>query len=168
MTRTATIFCAIAALTTVVLAEKATEQHDAIITQADELKWGAPPPGLPPGAQAAILEGDPAKQGPFTVRLRAPKGYRIMPHFHPGVEHVTVISGAMRIGMGDHFDEAQTTPVKAGGFFAMPRGHHHFAAVTEESTIQLHGIGPWGITYVDPSDDPRRAKAGTTRSPMTP
>src|SRR5438105_4487223 len=81
-----------------------TEQH-IVVTPAD-LKWVDVPPGLPPGAKMAVLEGDPTKKGNFTVRMQAPAGYKIPPHSHPTAEHITVISGTMNFGAGDHFDEA--------------------------------------------------------------
>lgn len=69
----------------------AEEQHH-VMTPSD-LKWGEMPPGLPAGAKMAVLNGDPTKAGPFTVRMQAPAGYRIQPHTHPAAERLTIISG---------------------------------------------------------------------------
>lgn len=127
-----------------------------VLVKPDETRWSPGPPSLPAGAQMAVLEGDPARSGPFTIRFKAPAGYRIAPHWHPKDEHVTVISGQLHLGMGDKFDSSgggETLP--AGGFSLMPAGMHHFAWTTEETVVQLHGIGPWGINYIDPTDDPR-------------
>ena len=121
-----------------------------------ELKWGNGPGSLPPGAQFVVLEGDPAKEGPFTMRLRLPDGYRIPPHFHGGVEHVTVISGTFNVGMGEKFDRAATKPMPAGTFGYWPPPMRHFAWAQGETILQLHGIGPWTVTYVNPADDPRK------------
>ena len=98
-----------------------------------ELQWGAAPPGLPAGAQLAVLDGDPNKEGPFTVRLKAPGGYKIMPHTHPTAEHVTVISGTLRLGMGDKFDEAAAREMMVGSYGVLPAGMKHFAAMTGET-----------------------------------
>jgi uncharacterized protein (TIGR02246 family) len=123
---------------------------------ARELVWRDGPPSLPAGAKMALLEGDPAKAGPFTLRLRAPAGYRIPPHFHPVIEHVTVVSGAFSIGQGERWDDSKLVRLDAGDFIHMPPGSRHFALATGETVIQLHSTGPWGITYVNPGDDPRR------------
>lgn len=121
-----------------------------------ELTWRDGPPSLPPGAKIAVLEGDPAKPGPFTFRLKVPSGYRVPPHFHPVIEHVTVVSGAFSIGQGDRWDDSKLVRLDAGDFIHMPPGSRHFALATGETVIQLHSTGPWGITYVNPEDDPRK------------
>jgi len=116
---------------------------------------GAASPALPKGAQQAIVVGDPAKEGGYVVRSKLPAGYKVPPHTHPNDENVTVISGTFYIGFGDKFDESKGQAVKAGGFVQAPKGVQHFAWVTEETVIQLHGVGPGGITYVNSADDPR-------------
>lgn len=103
----------------------------------------------------SVLEGDLSKPGAFTVRVKVPDGYKIPPHFHPGDEHVTVISGTLFIAHGDKFDAAMGKELSAGSFVLMPKGHHHFAWMRGETEVQLHGFGPWGITYINPTDDPR-------------
>ena len=121
-----------------------------------EVKWASGPASLPPGAQFAVLEGDPAKEGLFTMRLRIPDGYRIAPHYHGGVEHVTVLAGTFNVGVGDSFDQAATKPMPAGTFGYWPPPMRHFAWAQGETILQLHGMGPWTITYVNPADDPRK------------
>lgn len=117
--------------------------------------WGAGPASLPPGAQAIILEGDPAKAGIFTLRLKLPHDYRIPPHFHSAWEHITVISGIFHLGMGDTFDPSKFTELRAGSFAAMPTGMRHYVHTVGETVVQLHGVGPWTLTYVNRADDPR-------------
>ena len=121
----------------------------------NDVVWGPAPGSLPAGAQAALLEGDPAAPGPFTLRLRMPDGYKIPPHHHPAVEHVTVLQGTFVLGMGEKVNADSEKPLAAGSFAYMPVGMRHFARTQGETVIQLHGEGPWGITYVNPSDDPR-------------
>lgn len=122
-----------------------------------DLKWVDGPPSLPRGAQTALLEGDPAKAGPFTMRAKLPAHYKIPPHWHPAIEHVTVIAGSFYMGLGEKFDEAKATKLPVGGFAVMEIGTRHFAFTKDEGAIvQLHGIGPWGINYVNPNDDPRK------------
>ena len=131
------------------------EQH-AIIALPEKISWAAAPSILPRGAELAVVEGDPSKEGAFTMRLRMPDGYRIPAHFHPLVEHVTVIQGTFRVGMGDKFDPATLSDLPTGTFAALAPGVRHFAAAKGETVIQLHGVGPWSLTYVNPADDPRK------------
>jgi quercetin dioxygenase-like cupin family protein len=123
-----------------------------------EIQWKDGPPSLPAGAKVAVLQGDPSKEGFFTMRLWFPDGFKIPPHWHPKVEHVTVISGTFNIGMGDKFDQTATQAMPAGTFGFWPADMKHFAWVNGETVLQLHGTGPWMITYVNPSDDPRKPK----------
>lgn len=122
------------------------------------IDWGPAPAILPPGARAAVLEGNPAEPGAFTLRLALPANYRISPHYHPAAEHVTVISGAFHVGMGEVFDAAKMTELPAGTFAALAPGMRHFAMTKSETIIQLHGVGPWSLVYVNPADDPRTRK----------
>ena len=131
------------------------DQH-AIVVRPDKITWAAVPPILPRGAELAVVEGDPSKAGPFTMRLRMKDGYRIPPHFHPVTEHVTVISGTFRVGMGDNFDAAALGDLPTGTFAALAPGVRHFAQAKGETVIQLHGVGPWSLTYVNAADDPRK------------
>jgi len=127
------------------------------LTPAD-MKWGDGPPSLPAGAKLAVLEGDPGKAKAFTIRLRVPDGYKVAPHWHPTTEHVTVISGTFHIAMGDKFDDTKGTALGAGSFGYMGPKMHHYAWFTGESEIQIHGIGPFALHYVNPADDPQHAK----------
>ncbi|MBA2261028.1 MAG: cupin domain-containing protein [Acidobacteria bacterium] len=129
------------------------EQH--ALTLPSEITWGPAPASVPSGAQAAMLEGNPAKEGPFTMRLKLPDGYRLPPHYHPAVEHVTVLQGTFVLGVGEKLNTSTEKPLGAGSFAFMPAGMRHFARAQGETIIQLHGVGPWGITYVNASDDPR-------------
>lgn len=131
------------------------DKSHAIVATPDAIKWAAAPAILPAGAKLAVLEGDPSKPGEFTMRLSMPAGYRIPPHFHPVTEHVTVVEGTFYVGMGDAFDAAKASALPTGTFAALEPGVRHFAFTTGATTIQLHGVGPWGLTYVNPADDPR-------------
>lgn len=133
----------------------ASAEH-AIIVQPDQVKYGPAPDVLPRGAELAILEGNPSEPGPFTMRLRMPDGYRIPPHYHPAIEHVTVLQGTFKVGMGDKFDASALTPLATGTFGALAPGTHHFAQAQGKTVLQLHGVGPWKLTYVNPADDPRK------------
>ena len=123
---------------------------------AQDVKWSPAPGSLPKGAEVAVLFGDPSKEGLFAMRLKFPKDYVIPPHSHPKPEIVTVISGTFKIGMGDTADRSKANPLPAGGFFGFPPGMTHFAYTDEETVVQLNSTGPWTLTYVNPSDDPRQ------------
>jgi quercetin dioxygenase-like cupin family protein len=125
---------------------------------ADQIEWHEGPPSLPSGAMIAVLEGDPAKEGPFVFRLKIPDGYRVAPHTHPKTERVTVMSGTFNIGMGDTFDEKATKEMTAGAYGFWPAGMTHFVWAKGETILQFHGMGPWSIRYVNPLDDPRNAR----------
>jgi quercetin dioxygenase-like cupin family protein len=128
---------------------------EAIVVMADAVQWAPAPPVLPAGASLSVLEGDPSKPGVFTMRLRMPDGYRIAPHYHPVWEHVTVVSGTFKVGMGDSFDEGQMKALPAGSFGAIPPRMRHYAMAQGETVLQLHGTGPWRLVYVNKADDPR-------------
>ncbi|GAB3195807.1 cupin domain-containing protein [Pontibacter aydingkolensis] len=129
-----------------------------IMLNPDRFEWKDGPMSLPKGARFAILEGDPSKEGPFTLRVMVPANYKIPPHWHPAVEHVTVLKGSIYMGAGEKLDMSKATKISEGGLAVMPIKFIHYAFTTEEATIQLHGIGPWDIIYVNPKDDPRQAK----------
>ena len=131
---------------------------DHVVVSADQLKWNAAPPAFPKGAQLAVITGDPSKEGLYVVRLKVPAGYKVSPHTHPFDENLTVISGTVQVGMGNKIDEKATTAVKTGGFVKMPKGMAHYVVFPEETVLQVHGMGPQGLTYLNPADDPRKSK----------
>ncbi len=129
-----------------------------VLLPPDQIKWGPAPAALPPGAQAAAIDGDPAVAGqPFAVRLKFPANYRVPPHWHPADENIVVMSGALMLGMGDKADEASMHTLAPGGYSKMPGEMHHYAMTKVETVIHLYGTGPFGVTYVNPKDDPRTA-----------
>jgi quercetin dioxygenase-like cupin family protein len=146
---------AILAASVLVIPVAALAQDHHATVQADALKWSAPAT-YNPGAQLAVIKGDPSKEGMYVVRLKVPAGFKIAPHNHPNDENVTVLSGSFNIGTGDKAEEGKGTTVKAGGYSFVAKGMNHYAWFTEETVLQLHGMGPQGVTYVNPSDDPRK------------
>lgn len=133
------------------------EMAQPVVLANDAVVWGEAPPTLPPGAKLAVVAGDPGVVGgTYTMRVWVPAGYVVPPHWHPVRENVTVLSGSIVVGMGDVIDREKTQTLGPGAFLSMPAEHHHYALFDEESTIQLHGIGPFGINYVNPEDDPTR------------
>jgi quercetin dioxygenase-like cupin family protein len=145
------------ALSTAVRSQPALAEEPAHkIIAADAVEWKAAPASLPAGAQAAVLYGDPAKDGLFAMRLKLPKGYQIPPHTHPKPEVVTVISGTFQLGMGETADQEKAQPLPTGSLFALPPGMAHYAFTEEETVIQLNSFGPWALNYVRKEDDPRK------------
>ncbi len=124
-------------------------------TQSDDVKWGPAPPMLPPGAQMAVMTGNPMAPGFVSIRAKLPAGYVISPHTHPTDEHVTVLSGDMSFGMGDKVDPASEKSLQAGGYFVAGSKMHHYATTKSGAVIQGDMEGPFEIAYVNPADDPR-------------
>jgi hypothetical protein len=128
------------------------------VVAPDAMKWGDLPPIFQKGGKMTVLLGDPSKDGMFIVRIKVPANYKVMPHWHPTTENVTVLSGALAIGMGDKLDP-KTKAMPPGTFFSMPAQMHHFAFTTKETVMDVSGLGPFTLTYVNPADDPSQAAA---------
>jgi len=145
-------------LTFAAFALAAHPEKDHEIVTPDGIKWIDGPASLPPGAKWVILEGDPAKEGPFVIRVKLPDGFKIMPHTHAKDERVTVLSGMLFLGMGDKFDPKAAKEMAAGSYGRTGAGMKHFGYAKGETVLQLHGNGPWTVDYVNPADDPRKKK----------
>jgi quercetin dioxygenase-like cupin family protein len=140
-------------------APPAADQKMTMMPEA-EIKWGDAPPILPKGAKFALLYGDPGKAGTmYVVRLKMPNGYKIPAHWHPADENATVLSGTFNVGMGDKLDEKAGKAMAAGSFFSLPAQMHHFAWAKGETVVEISGMAPFGMTYVNPADDPSKAAA---------
>jgi len=121
-----------------------------IVCAPSETKWANAPETLPLGAKMALVEGNPIHPGVFTMRLKLPPNYSIPAHWNSYDEHITVISGALNLGMGDALDTTKGKTLPEGSFIRIPAKMHHFAWTGDQETIiQLHGMGPWGLFYVD-------------------
>jgi quercetin dioxygenase-like cupin family protein len=125
-----------------------------VLITPESLRWtGAP--SLPPGAKVAVLEGDPRAAGPFTMRFQFPSDYRIPPHSHPADERATVLSGTLYLGTGDKADRSRARALPAGSYAVTRAGQPHFAFTREPTVVQVHGTGPWGVTFLDSEAAPR-------------
>ena len=156
MKMTFSALTAVAAFAGVASTAPAEMMGDHTVVAPQEIKWGPAPAVLPAGAEAAVLFGDPSKEGLFVLRLKFPAGYSVAPHSHPVDEVVTVISGTFYEGMGETADRRKAQPLPAGSFFARPPGTAHYVFVEEETVVQISTVGPWGLTYINPKDDPRQ------------
>lgn len=131
-----------------------TGDGDHIMVGPDELEW-TDVGSMEGDAKMAVIEGDLSEEEPFTFRLRIPADYELAPHVHPAYERVTVLSGTLHFAHGEEFDRDQTRALTEGSVAIMPPGEPMYGYTEEETVIQLHGTGPWGIEYINPEDDPR-------------
>jgi hypothetical protein len=152
--RLAALTLGCAALVVALTQPQASEQHHKVVS-GDAVAWGPAPPSLPRGAQAAVLLGSPAKEGPFVLRLKLPAGFVVPPHRHSKDELVTVIAGSFAIGSGEKLDRTSTKPLPPASFIHLPAGMPHFAWTEKEAIVQINGMGPFDVQYIDPKDDPR-------------
>lgn len=136
------------------LAAAAVDPTGAIQQWPDRIAWSAAPPSMPAGTQMAVLEGDPGAKRWFTVRMKVPAGARLAPHWHPRDERVTVLSGLVAVGFGDVIDEAAVARFGPGSFYVNPANSHHYVLFVEDSVVQLTGVGPWEVHFVEAAPAP--------------
>src|SRR4249919_411855 len=127
ITRRATVHLSSIAFGLALCASPAVAQSSHVLVPADKVQWGPAPPALPPGAQISVLEGNPGEKGPITLRLKFPANYNIPPHWHSMTERVTVLSGALHVGMGDRLSRQASQALEPGGFVSLSATMHHFA-----------------------------------------
>ena len=151
------VILGVASLTASFAAAPPAQDVPIMVTPAD-LKWGEASPALPPGSKAAVVLGDPKIEGPFVIRVKLPADYKVAPHFHPGNEQLTVISGTLHAAMGDTFDPSKAKALPAGSFMLLPAKSPHFILTKEETVVQVSAVGPLMVSYVNPADDPRNKK----------
>jgi hypothetical protein len=151
-----TLFSTIVALTFPAIPLTWAGEHKGhVMVMPGDLQW-VDVPSLPAGAKLAVIEGPITEAVPFTFRVKFPANFKVPPHWHPATERVTLLSGTLHLGVGDTFDQANAKALPAGSISIMEPKMHHFAWASEETVFQLSGMGPWGITYVNPADDPRK------------
>jgi ketosteroid isomerase-like protein/quercetin dioxygenase-like cupin family protein len=129
-----------------------------LTVDAGSIVWGDPPPALPTGAKVAVISGDPSKPGPFVIRIQFPAGYKVAPHWHPVDENVTLLAGTMSVGMGETWDDTKMQAFTAGSYVVLPAQSRHYVVAKTAATIQIGSTGPFVINYVNPADDPSKAK----------
>lgn len=109
-----------------------------------------------PGEQIALLVGDPALPGDYSLRRRFPPGHQTRSHWHPHAEYGTVISGIFYIGFGEVASRSHAIPLGPGGFIRVPPNTPHFSFADEEVIVQVHGPGPRTTYYVHETPLPRQ------------
>jgi quercetin dioxygenase-like cupin family protein len=126
---------------------------------SEEIDW-EPFPGFPPAVRLAVVVGTPSERGPYTIRVKAPHGAKLMPHKHPEDRVYTVISGVFYIGLGEEFDANKLEAYPPGAVIILPGNTAHFHwAKSGEYVTQVTAIGPLGLEYLSPEDDPRNSTA---------
>ena len=156
ITRCLTIQLASLALSLTFTAGAVFAQSAHVLVPADQVQWGPAPPVLPAGAQISVLEGNPSEKGAVTLRLKFPANYTIPPHWHSMTERVTVLSGALHVGMGDKLDRQASQTLEPGGFVSLPADMRHFAWTKTPTVVQINLEGPFDIFYVNPADNPQK------------
>ena len=143
------------------LGQQAFAQHaggrhpgDHIMLDPSALAW-KDLPSLP-GVKIAVIEGPLDKEVPIMFRLKFPPNFQVLPHWHPGIEHITIISGTLHMGLGSMFDKSKTRALGPGSVSIMQPRTHHYVWTNEETIAQVHSIGPWSVNYVNPADDPAK------------
>lgn len=144
-----------AALSLAVAAPAVAQKHDHMAINPADVQWGPAPTFLPPGAEIAVLDGNPHEKGQITLRLRFPADYEIPAHWHPTQENVTVLQGTLYAGYGDEIDRENSVALTPGGYMAIPAHSNHFVWTKDEAVVQVDILGPFAIYYVDPATDPR-------------
>ena len=123
-----------------------------------DIKW-QDAPSIGPGAKTAVIDGDPKSSGPFVMRLKLPPKTTIKVHTHPATENVTVLSGTLYFAASDKLEPKMAKAFGPGSYFSIGQGKPMFAySKNKEVVVQLHGNGPWGITYLEPKDSTAKKK----------
>ena len=152
----AAVASAMVSVATVASAQAKPAASSASKSGSKSLTWGPAPDAFPAGAKMAVESGDPSKSGEFVVRLSFPAGYKIPPHWHPTDEHVRIRSGQFLVGMGDALDPAKTMKMAPGDTGSIGAKMHHFAIAPVPTVLSIRAEGPFAMTYVNASEDPRK------------
>jgi quercetin dioxygenase-like cupin family protein len=126
---------------------------------SEDVDWKAFP-AFPPSVRLAVIVGQPSEPGPYTIRVKAPRGVKLMPHKHPEDRVYTVISGVFYIGLGEEFDASKLEAYPPGAVIILPGNTSHFHwAKSGEYVTQVTAIGPLGLEYLNAKDDPRNSNS---------
>jgi hypothetical protein len=114
---------------------------------------------LIPGVEMAVVSGDPDKKGGlYVIRIRSKGEVKVPPHWHPTDEHITVLAGSFLLARGEKYDASKLSELKPGAHSVMPATMPHFGLHKAGNVIEVYGEGPFAPTFVNPEDDPSRAK----------
>lgn len=125
-----------------------------VVITPDKINWSTFN-AFPPGAKAAFLTGDPRKPGYFALRVKIPPNYKVPPNWQTVEIFVTVLSGSYSIGVGNNFNPKNGKTLPSTGSVVIPADSHLYFWSKKGAILEIHGVGPWDIHYVNPADDPR-------------
>jgi quercetin dioxygenase-like cupin family protein len=145
-----TAFASAIAMTSIAVAQDAAS--GVVALNPDDMKWAKQSALALPGMEQVNLIGDPSKAGPYTLRLKFPKGFKVAPHTHPDAREVTIISGVFATGYGETFDASKLKVLPAGSFYTEPANVPHYIEIKEDVVLQVSGTGPSGRKYINPQD----------------
>jgi hypothetical protein len=129
----------------------------------EDLVW-QPFPAFPPSVRLAVVVGQPSEPGPYVIRVKVPLGVKLMPHRHPEDRIYTVMSGVFYIGLGDQFDGDRLEAHPPGSVIVLPGNSSHFHwAKSGEYVTQVSAMGPLGLEYLNPADDPRTLRSDVAK-----
>jgi len=132
-----------------------TQEPRSLALTPSEMPWISQGPLAASGMEQLNLVGNPSKPGPYTLRLKFPKGLKIAPHSHPDSREVTILSGVFATGYGETFDSAKLKILPAGSFYTEPANVPHYIEIKEDTVLQVSGTGPSGRKFINPSDNPK-------------
>lgn len=139
-----------------IAAPASAEEYTSVMQR--DIKW-QDAPSLGKGAKTAVIDGDPKSSGPFVMRAKLPQKTTIKLHTHPAIENVTILSGTLYFAASDKYDPKLAKAFGPGSYFSISAGKPMFAfSKDSEVVLQLHGNGPWGITYLESKDGPAKKK----------
>jgi hypothetical protein len=144
---------ALPAFTAVALAQDAAP--GVVALTPSEMHWTSQGGLAVAGMEQINLIGDPLRAGPYTLRLKFPKGFKIAPHTHPDSRNVTILSGVFATGYGETFDSTKLKTLPTGSFYTEPANVPHYIEIKEDTVLQVSGMGPSGRRFVNPSDNPK-------------
>jgi mannose-6-phosphate isomerase-like protein (cupin superfamily) len=139
-------------------AEQPSGKPEAVYLNAKDLKWAPGIPDLPKGLQMTVMFGDPSKAALYAARLKMPDGYKIPPHWHTQDEQLTIVEGTLVLHMGDSM-KSEGHSLDVGGFHFLPGKMHHAAEAKGETIVQVQGMGPFDIHYLNAADNPNPKSA---------
>ncbi len=151
--KTMWIAAAALAIASAARADEPMKSKTPVFVNAKEIKWQPGLPDLPKGVQMTVMYGDPSKAGPYAARLKMPDGYKVPPHWHTQDEQLTIVEGTLVMYMGDSM-KSEGHPLDAGGYHFLPGKMHHSAEAKGDTVVQVQGMGPFDIHYINPADNP--------------
>jgi hypothetical protein len=141
----------IAAIVAIAAASAYAADSKPVIITPSSIKWMPGSGQIPSTVGVTVLEGNPMKGGPFTVRLRIPDGTKFPVHYHDDTERLTILSGTFMAGIGTKWDSSKMVALTAGSYCMLPGGLRHYAMAKGLTIVQLSGTGPFAMKMDKPS-----------------